>query len=651
MKIEPCRFRKLPRLNGHSSVFAFRPSLSWLVSLCFLSGLFTPFHAPADETISLRIERAPSVTGPWQGIDLLDLPLDAAGGLRLPAGLPAEFFRARIELGSAVEDGSLILLSDVPESFRQRAGDALEARRLGKAQAMSGDPEGWSEHAVLAPWVRLPRTVMGDGSVRPAYYEFKVLNELPPDEESAFGGSSPDRATFDRDAGYLLLSMTEDDFPLAEFATIGLTPSERLMRVARSSRVRVVRYGAGFWAAEDAEGRLVVSEGSLPYKFPPEFFGLDAEWRGDDEAQLDEDPPDLPRVKPEFYESYETFKQDYAAGDSARLVREGIAGRARLEWQMLRGEGPPLVSLEIGEDVLLVPHLPSSPPPYVYFLTDDDSPLRISTPQNGGVYLFGASPGFGLLEIRQGDEEHVFRVNVRAREVGGIRPQGHVTGHVVKYWQAGTDAMQPAYTQPLRSEWCKAVGCGPLAWAMLFAWFDRNWNVGMAFQGPSYLLDAQAPPDLNSTANLSKALFTLRELHDLCDVICSPVSNDGATYPTDMTSGFKGYTWLPRLAQYINRSWVTRATPPPTKLSKGAAPSRAAIWNGYPGVTGYSWHYGLAYGYQYEAYILGNVKVSEARWLKCNQGWGGGGSSTKWINFGNVFYSANVRITRGTLHP
>ena len=87
-------------------------------------------------------------------------------------------------------------------------------RRAVDAEGVLSDPDGWTEHAVLGPWVRQPGTVMGDGSVRPAYFEFKVINELPPEEETAFGGTSPGRLAFEHEAGYLLLSMTEDDFPL-----------------------------------------------------------------------------------------------------------------------------------------------------------------------------------------------------------------------------------------------------------------------------------------------------------------------------------------------------------------------------------------------------------------------------------------------------
>ena len=43
--------------------------------------------------------------------------------------------------------------------------------------------------------------------------------------------------------------------------------------------------------------------------------------------------------------------------DAGRLMREGIARRARVEWQMLRGEGPPMVTLAIGEEMLLLREL------------------------------------------------------------------------------------------------------------------------------------------------------------------------------------------------------------------------------------------------------------------------------------------------------
>jgi len=154
--------------------------------------------------------------------------------------------------------------------------------------------------------------------------------------------------------------------------------------------------------------------------------------------------------------------------------------------------------------------------------------------------------------------------------------------------------MQPRYYQYERPEWCCLTGCGPVAWAILFAWFDINRGVEHAFRGEGF---GQDPPmTLNSYSNRMRVLKAYDELHDYCNVICSPFSQQGGTWPTSMTSAFKTYTWPPAIVHALRRGWSTRATTGRWP-DAGALPSRDAILGGRPAVTGlgWMWHYVVAY--------------------------------------------------------
>jgi hypothetical protein len=75
----------------------------------------------------------------------------------------------------------------------------------------------------------------------------------------------------------------------------------------------------------------------------------------------------------------------------------------------------------------------------------------------------------------------------------------------------------------------------------------------------------QAEVPLDHLDSMRDALETSTELHDYCNVICSPFSQQGGTWPTSMTSAFKTYTWPPAsVANFIAaiRTITTTTTNP-----------------------------------------------------------------------------------------
>jgi hypothetical protein len=635
-----------PHMSNMKSLSHARSRLAWVTGgLVALLAAVTSAHAA--QSVILRIEKAPSLSGPWTRLDLNAVPKDPDGNPRLPVDQPGEYYRTHIDLAPSVQAGDPIPLAEVPAEFRGRAQSLLANKLRLNATGPQADPEGWPEDAQIGSFVRPQLAVLGDGSVKPGYFEFKVLR--PAVRRADRGGpvtTDPEDGG-PLDAGYILISATDDDFPVAEFGTEGPTPCERLALLAKTSRINVVRYGPTFLVAEDEQGRPLASDGATPFKLDAGILALDgAEWRGDSETGLDSVPRGLPRLAVTHYQSYLEFKEDFASNEVYRKLRDIKKARAKMEWDILRGRPPEGVSVPLGQTVRILASLPPTPAPEVSIVTEnDDAILRISASTQGGVLLTGVRAGDGTLFVRQGTQEFRFLVKV-AGTIGG-RSAGDVLNS--EFWYAGNWGAQPKYHQLRRDRWCSLVGCGPTAWAMLFAWFERNRGVEQAFRGEG--ANALPPPDLSTQSNRGQLTAIYDDLHDLCDVICSPFGDEGATYPPDMTDAFKGYTYPPALAQQIGRSWHTNAVTG-TWPDAGALRSRDAIKNGYPAVTGlgWMWHYVLAYGYGYEIIDSGVPGYTYTkRYLKCNMGWNG--HSPAWYNLGDTFYSANCRVWSGPNAP
>lgn len=615
------------------------------LGLAALALLANPL-AEAAPSIRLRIERAPTLSGPWTPLDLNAVPRDADGNPRLPADQPGEFFRTQIELAPSVQPGDPIPLAEVPEEYRTRAQTLLASRLRLSGVVPQDDPEGWPAGALIGPHVLTQMAVAADGSVKPGYFEFKVL--LPAVTPAERGGpvkTDPEEAT-SPDAGYILISATDEDFPVAEFATEGPTPCERLARLAKTSRINVVRYGPTFLAAEDEQGRLLATDGATPFKVDPDIFAIDgAEWIGNSDTGQDQGPRVLPTLEAPHYRSYLEFKEDFASNPTYRQFAQIRKVRAKLEWDVLRGRSPEGISVRTGQTLRILTTLPPTPSPEISFVTDDDGlVLQTAASTQGGVLLTGGRTGDGTLFVRQGSQE--FRYLVKVTGAAGGRAAGDIVESA--FWYAGDWSMQPKYYQLKRDRWCDLVGCGPVAWAMLFAWFDRNWGVEWAFRGEGN--GVAPPPDMSTSSNRQKIIEAYDELHEYCDVICNPFGDDGATYPPDMTDGFKSYTFISALPQFIGRSWHTNSITG-TWPDAGALRSRDAIKNGYPAVTGlgWLWHYVLAYGYAYEKIDSGFGYVYTKRYIKCNMGWNG--ASPRWYNLLDTFYAANCKVWNGPNAP
>jgi hypothetical protein len=203
------------------------------------------------------------------------------------------------------------------------------------------------------------------------------------------------------------------------------------------------------------------------------------------------------------------------------------------------------------------------------------------------------------------------------------------------YWTTGAGAVQPKYYQ-FDYQGC-AVGCGPVAWAMLFCWADYQAANGNAYWAGRWGLyrenggrgaDAVAP--LNQDRGVENAI---KEIHE--DVLTFCVSGSGATLPSTMIGA-----WL-----YLNGRSGTGITTNFNVFGFSLDSLRNRVIDSIvnrhtPAVIGTGWlsHYPMAFGYAWQTRVIHHSflwwnwdETVTDRSFYVNQGWGGGGSGD-WVS-------------------
>jgi len=294
------------------------------------------------------------------------------------------------------------------------------------------------------------------------------------------------------------------------------------------------------------------------------------------------------------------------------------------------------------------------------FLLDDDdveNPLAaIATNGAGGLTIVGMRPGGAFLTVQSTLGLQRYWLTVPASTAPGFAAAVAQNLSFVAGWQAPSDwwayGGQPRYYQPLRPEWCKAVGCGPLAWAMLLAWWDNS-GVPSAFAAKvpnratsAKYTDAQMVM-VEGGAAWTQLKSVLDDLHEECDVICSPVSDAGATWPGDMMDGLLGKTYYERnIFKSLGLSYAYSWDLIDPDWNQPSTVARQSLYNHRPAALGlgYLWHYVLAYAYRYQVY-----KTSEnasplyyRRWFLCNMGWNKANGT--WYSGNDTFFGAHVHL-------
>jgi len=207
------------------------------------------------------------------------------------------------------------------------------------------------------------------------------------------------------------------------------------------------------------------------------------------------------------------------------------------------------------------------------------------------------------------------------------------------YWAAGGGGAQPAYYQ-FDHDGC-AIGCGPVAWTMLFCWADHQAGTGNPYWAPrnglyrqngGYGADAVAP--LSQDAGVQNVMI---EIHNYVHTFCW--FGSGATAPWDMPEAWRYLNG--RTGTGMRSGWNSLG------FSEDRLRDRAidSIVNRHtPAVIGTGWltHYPLAFGYAWQRRTVRHCFIwcwddtVTDRCFYVNQGWGGGGGG-EWVSASTWF--------------
>ncbi len=436
--------------------------------------------------------------------------------------------------------------------------------------------------------------------------------------------------------GYVLASRGEHDLPSPEWSDEGPSPLAELRQQAahRGARVeKIYRIGAHTYAAEDADGQLVAFVGEPPARrrllsdSPPpatvrtQTEPLDPREDGDSQGvtpgrrRVREGDPE-PGFIHEPFSDWSELKRWLREDGAVRERSRRLSARARTAWGPLRA--PHAAAPGLGVE------LPSGTP--------DLAPLL----EPSALAACGAN-GFGAWYVRVVNNRHAF---INGATKNSATKNGDAN-HVYDANKGDFTSLQPNYSQFTSNQFagwngeaCYS-GCGPTAWAMLFAWADRAADVqnpeNLRWRDRDGFFPGAVPFSTTSGAyNAADPVHNwVVTLHDLVETSCGTglVNNSSYTYPWNMDQAsdyLDGRTRATLSTVYSNILWED---------DEYRDAARASILNDRtPAVIGYGSlvvsHYALAYGYAERCSAAGGT-VTYERAFKVNVGHGKGAGA--WV--------------------
>jgi hypothetical protein len=632
-----------------------RAAFAW----CLLPGIVglwcaTTFVQAQTRVHHIDYEWSDSVTGPWTkppGDKAQVLP---NGSLLTLSETPEKYYRLSIKALDVDSDPVLIQVADLSPEIVSIATDHIQwvvASQPGDPAQSNPDGNSWT-NAMIHPIAIKVFDLAYRGGTNPAFIEFKIVSSnVPPASASPITFLSDNERLPVRDLGHILVSLHDGDTPVPEFSEDGSTPCEELLsRVGPASNLRILRFGPTFATVENEAGELLANAGTDPFMVPHDFLiHKDSIFEGEYDSErvtAPQRPGDGgPAMATAPYASYADFKQDYLANPVYQEMRNRKARAVAAEWTFLRGGTPTppgRLTVAVGDRLVafrgeIIER---------FFLDDDEdvipalATVNIDT-VNGGLLLTGNRVGTAPLTVKIGGVVSQHELQVIP---SGPVPQNFTPGwQPARYWNAGGWSEQPRYHQTTSGIlWCPKVGCGPVAWAILAAWWDQH-GVPAAFYAvvPDDLTVADSPNVV--TQGEFKMIAVYQKLHDLCDVSCWP-NGAGATAPGDMVEA-DSYFWLAKIWGHLGYSyaWSWDLTDP--DWNQPSSYARTALKKGRPAILGlgWLWHYVVAYRYRYQPLQLsenGPIIVAR-RYFACNEGWG----KTKgaWYSGNDTFLGAYIK--------
>jgi hypothetical protein len=556
----------------------------------------------------LRLERARE-PGIWEEVPANQLPITEEGAFLDKYGSPTGYYRMRID--PAQEWVPLNMpLADVPTMAVKIAQELLDSSRN-----VGGD-NSW-EDASLGP-IAFP--IYSPGIEGPTYMEFALLSPQPEPPDMPFQtgqtrAPSPLGICSQVPRGFILVSLTEDDRPIVDFATEGTTHTECLRRMAKSSALKIVKTDE-FNAAENSNGQLVAYLGPPPVYFPEEALQYcDKEYESyvNPQGQKFAVPPPFTGTP---YPSYEAFKEDYLKSGRLQEARKRRREAAKPEWDIWLNRLPEVITIPYCVETAIlkgkgVKSLVLADPTLATF--------KIVTPD---VLIHGIKIGDCAMHVvfttGTGADYHLVVSQLP------LSPEQPIGWSSWDYSETDDQASQRDYEQEDGGD-C-ASGCGATAWAMLYGWWDHSGR-------NEDLIEGVAPLN-NNDAVRDCIWYIVPEIETYC------VGDQGATNPWDMIDG---YTWADHRgsAYDVSDRWVLPCFAWTTNRPRDKAINEIKD-NDRPVIVGFgcaSPHYAVAYRYRYRRYTSWGVTWDSQRRLRCNMGWGG---TREWKDAEDVWYACTA---------
>ncbi len=532
--------------------------------------------------------------------------------------------------------------------------------------AVAGAVADWAQVSI-APTARYVHDPGYQAGNVPAYAEFKLLSTPVP--------GRPQQTT-----GYILVSLTEEDYPVAEFSTSGDTKTDRVPSVAGAGPVKkFMRFGPAFVVGEDASGGQMIALGTPPLKFTGALpTGPVVTIEGETFTTV---PSRKPAINATAFANYAELKADFQKNPERIRIRAQRSIDTAAAWRLAKGIFNPPLRVNVGQTTQFLTGK--------IFVDADEAGMRpvetirlLALPK-GGIQVLGVSVGSVLVRL----QEQSGAVDFYTITVAAAAPASH-PANVVRdapliktYWAAGTGwtGDQRQFNQLSNPAWCPLDGCGPTALAMLFGWWDAN-GVPSAFyrlasgHGNAHnfrfvyesLRDQDAPKSTNGADNQAIVVPLYDDLTNLSNTICFATTDQGATPPDQLVSAFQEYVArihdpIPAPNNEFGQEFVGCYYSAAHVVAPGGATDWKhsgkllvdAIQHGYPGVTGigllaWTLHYPLAYGYVLTQQQDGNDLEDVGDYFECNMGWGPG-TPPEYHNARDVWFGLAARFSQKTL--
>jgi len=503
-------------------------------------------------------------------------------------------------------------ISEVPIEFVRRASDHIE-----RVRGTSGAP-GW-ETAELGETVCPIYRPDIEGI---AYYEFEV-----------------------KPSGYIILSTGEHDFPIPQWSSSGKSVSRKLKDLASSQGKKIeklYKLDVLAYAAEDGDGEMIASIGTLPLK----IVGVNPNLVGSEECPLNEATAlpikaekgykvkieGQPKLTLQFQEwdSWKELKDNFHLNPYYKAVNKHLKNRAIKEWNIRRKiESQPRLMPQ-GES-LRIPLLKKG--------------AKISVRGKGAKFArirlkerLNLPPVLEITRLKkppedQKDVEVTITYTPEPQEAEAPGPTETMAFHIDQapvttyYWAGPDNRFDPVQNIILTAEQaaeqdqrdyaqynitrsydgkCAKTGCGATAWAMLYGYCDHQAARGdNPFWKPKYWgiyrenggyndTDADAPKRMADGIRNIIGEIGKQYLETVAVGYASDDCLSGMTYPRKMQEAFR-YLDGRATGPMVGKLYWT--TPGSDRKKYRQIAMKRIKYDKMPVMLGQAYHYNMVFGY------------------------------------------------------